>query len=282
MTIRQLHFVPPVPYLVAEEHGLFSAVGVEVEPRRTRSSAEQLEGLRSGAIDVAITAMDNVFVWNTLGIDVRIVAQAEQTTLLSIYATPGHRSLDDLEDKRFAVDALANGFAIVARRVLADAGVEVSFVEVGGVKERLDALVAGAADATLLGPPLDELAERAGMAFIASTNAALPAMPGQGIVVRAARTSLERTELEAYLRAMALAVERCEAISDADGIALLERHGFVGRSAGEIWRTRPRSLTVDPKGLELLEAMRAGFGLLPDGYRGLESIADTVLADSDQ
>ncbi len=282
MTIRQLHFVPPVPYLVAEEHGFFAAAGVEVEPRRTRSSAEQLDGLRSGEIDVAITAMDNVFVWNTLGVDVRIVAQAEQTTLLSIYATPGHRSLDDLEGKRFAVDALANGFAIVARRVLEDAGVAVSFVEVGGVKERLDALVAGTADATLLGPPLDELAQRAGMVFIASANDALPTMPGQGVVVRAARTPKEGAELAAYLGAMAAAVERSETIADADGIALLERHGFVGLSAGEIWRTRPRSLTVDPESLALLEAMRADFGLLPDRYRGLGSIADTALAGSEQ
>ncbi|WP_417564770.1 ABC transporter substrate-binding protein [Microbacterium sp.] len=279
MTIRQIHFVPPVSYLIAEEYGLFAAAGVEVEARRTRSSSQQLDALRAGEVDVAVTAMDNVFIWNALGADTRVVAQLEQTTLLSVYATPGHQTLQDLDGGRFAVDAVANGFAIVARRILEDAGVSVSFMEVGGVKERLDALVAGSSEATLLGPPLDELAERAGMVFMASANDALPALPGQGAVVRAVRTEREDAELRAYLGALDAAVARSETIPHVEGMALLERQGFVGLSAAEIWRTRPRSLGVDPEGLALLEAMRADFELLPEGYSGLSTIAEALRLD---
>lgn len=274
MTIRQLHFVPPVPLLVAEELGLVAAAGLEIDSRRTRSSAEQLTGLRSGDTDVAVTAMDNVFVWNSLGVDVRIVAQAERTTELSVYATPVHRSLADLDGAGFAVDALANGFAILARALLVDAGVTVTYVEAGGVTERLDALVAGVVDATLLGPPLDALAEQAGMVRLASVDEAFPGLPGQGLVVRAGCPTLEAAELRAYLGVLDAAVVAATSMSVAQGTALLERRGLPARAAAAAWRTRPRSIAVDTAGLARVEALRRSLDLLPDGYLGLESVHD--------
>lgn len=277
MTIRQSYFVPPVPYLVAKEFGIFASEGLVIDSRRTRSSGEQLEGLLSREIDVAITAIDNIFVWNTLGADVRVIAQVEKTTLLSVYATPGHRSLRDLDQGRFAVDATANGFAIVARRLLEDCGVFATFIEVGGVKERFEALVAGTVAATLLGPPLDELAERSGLIRLASANEAIPTLPGQGVVVRATRSRDETEELRAYLAALDAAIVITDSMADRDGVALLQQWGFPGRSAVDAWRTRPRSIAVDPDGLAALESLRAGFNLLPIGYEGTTQIVDGSL-----
>ncbi|WP_324650622.1 ABC transporter substrate-binding protein [Georgenia sp. H159] len=277
MSLRQLVFVPPVPLLVAEELGLLAAAGLDVETRRTRSSAEQLDALRSGDADAVVTAMDNVFVWNQLGADVRIVAQVERTTSLAVYAAPERRALADLHGARFAVDAYANGFAIIARTLLARAGVEATFVEVGGVTERLDALVTGAADATLLGPPLDKLAERAGLVRLTSANEVFPALPGQGVVVRATRSAQETATLTAYLAVLAAAVTATEAMGDDDGAVLLEQHGFPSDAAATAWRTRPRSLAVDPGGLGLLEELREHLDLIPPGYAGRAALHDGAL-----
>ncbi|MCK6212113.1 ABC transporter substrate-binding protein [Georgenia sp. EYE_87] len=280
--IRQLYFVPPVPLLIAEELGLLATAGLDLESRRTRSSAEQLDGLRSGEVDVAVTAMDTVFVWNEHGADVRIVAEVERTTPLGVYATPGHRALADLDGARFAVDALTNGFAIIAR-TLASAGIRPTYVEIGGVTERLDALVAGAADATLLGPPLDRLAERAGMVRLASANDAFPALPGQGLVVRARCEPQEQAALDVYLGVLEAAVRATESMSDREGVTILERHGFPARAAADVWTTRPRSTVVDADGLALLEGLRAGLDLLPEGYTGIGSILDAArLPPADQ
>ncbi|MBX3099536.1 MAG: ABC transporter substrate-binding protein [Salinibacterium sp.] len=278
MTLRQSFFVPPVPFLVAEELGLFAEAGVEVESRRARSSTEQLDGLHSGEIDLAITAMDNVFVWNQRGVDLRVVAQVEATTLLTVYARPGTRSLDDLSGGRFAVDAMTNGFALIARRLLEEAGVSASFVEAGGVKERLDALIEGTVDGTLLGPPLDELAERVGMVALASANAAFPELPGQGVVVRAQRPAGENAKITAYISALAAATEMANHMADADGVALLKENGFPGRSAVNAWRSRPSGIAVDSDGLALVESIRADFGLLPPGYKGAADILDGSFA----
>lgn len=277
MRIRQLVFVRPVPVVVAEELGLFASAGLSIESRRARSSDEQVAALRSGTVDVVVTAMDNVFGWNRSGADVRIIAQVERTTPLTVYARPGHRSLADLDGGTFAVDAVASGFAIVARTLLSQAGAHVTYVETGGVAERLDALVTGAADGTLLGPPFDTRAAAAGMVALTSVAESLPSLPGQGLVVRAARSAQERAGLTAYLAVLAAAVTAAEAIGDDDGTALLEQHGFPGDAAATAWRTRPRSLAVDPEGLRLLEVLRERLDLIPDGYAGRAALHDGAL-----
>lgn len=232
MTLRVSYFVPPEPLVQAKARGLLD--GVELDEIRTTGSPAQLAGLLDGTVDVAATAIDNLFEWVRAGADVRLLAQVEATTPLGIYADQAVESLADLGGQRFAVDAFTNGFALVARCLLGEADVEVQWVEVGGVKERLDALLAGTADATLLGRPFDGHARQAGKREIVNVQQAFPSFPGQGLVVRA--EVLGTPELHEFL----------------DGL------GHAGL------------LPVDPKGLDVLTAIRDSLGLLP---------AEVVLGD---
>ena len=268
MSLRQSHFVPPVSYLLADELGLLQ--GVEVVPTRTTSSAEQLRALLAGEQDVVVTAIDNLFEWTRAGADLRLVAQIEASTPLGIHAGPDAKSLADLAGCRFAVDAPDNGFALIAKRLLWDAGVEVEFVVVGGVRERLDALLDGSADATLLGPPFDKLAEQAGFDPVVDVNSLLPELPGQGLVVRA--EILESEELQRYLGALVRGVEAGESMADSEGIELLERRGYQA-AAASAWGARARTLEVDPRGLQLLTEIRRSLNMLPPGS-GLEVLCD--------
>ena len=92
---------------------------------------------------MVVTAIDNLFEWTRAGADLRLVAQIEATTPLGLHARGDVDSLADLAGCRFAVDAPDNGFALIAKRLLRDAGVEVNYVVVGGVRERLEALLGG-------------------------------------------------------------------------------------------------------------------------------------------
>lgn len=268
MSLRQSHFVPPVSYLLADELGFLQ--GLEVLPTRTASSAEQLRALIAGEQDMVVTAIDNLFEWTRVGADLRLVAQIEATTPLGLHARGDADSLADLAGCRFAVDATDNGFALIAKRLLLDAGVEVNYVVVGGVRERLDALLGGQVDATLLGPPFDKLAEQAGMRRVVDVNALLPELPGQGLVVRA--ELLESEELERYLRALVCGVEAGQSMAEAQGIELLERRGYQAAAAAA-WGTRALTLTVDRCGLELLTEIRRSLGMLPPDI-GLEELCD--------
>lgn len=266
--LRQSQFVPPVPLIVARRLGLLD--GIELEERRTTGSPEQLAGLLSGEVDIAITAIDNLFAWREAGADVRLVAQTEATTPLGLYGRPGTDRLTDLAGVRFGVDAATNGFSLVARYLLEREGVTVEFVEVGGVKERLDALLAGEVAATLLGPPFDAAARDAGAPLLATVAALLPDFPGQGLVVRAELVG--SAELTEYLRALRRAVEAGARMTDAEGEALLSGAGF-GAAAAAAWASRPATLEVDLGGLELLTEIRSRLGLMPPGIR-LEVLND--------
>ncbi|MGO4587610.1 ABC transporter substrate-binding protein [Paenarthrobacter sp. 2TAF44] len=268
-TLRQSHFVPPVSYLLAEDLGFLR--GSDVVLTRTTSSAEQLRALLAGEQDMVVTAIDNLFEWTLAGADLRLVAQVEATTPLGIHARSGLATITDLAGCRFAVDAPNNGFALIAKRLLRDAGVEVDYRVVGGVRERLDALLDGEVDATLLGAPLDKLAEKSGFARIVDINAWLPELPGQGLVVRA--DVVGSVELERYLRALARGVEAGVQLSDAQGIELLERCGFQA-GATSAWDSRARTLTVDQRGLELLTGIRQSLGMLGQGT-SLKELCDT-------
>lgn len=258
MTLRQSQFVASVPLIVATELGLLDQV--DLVTTRTVGSADQLRALMNDELDLVVTAIDNLFEWTKAGADLRLLAQVERTTPLGLYSRPGLSSLADLAGGRFAVDAFANGFALIARHILGSAGVEVEFVEVGGVRERLEALLSADADATLLGPPFDGLARGAGMTLLEDVNELFPSLPGQGLI---ARTGIaESDELAVYLNALHRAVAASTSMSDEEGVALLERHGFQSAAAAA-WNCRPRSLEVDTGGLVLLTEIRAGLGLLP-------------------
>lgn len=269
MTLRQSHFVPPASYLLAEDLGFLQASRVRLT--RTTSSGEQLRALLAGEQDMVVTAIDNLFEWTLAGADLRLVAQVEATTPLGIHARAGLERLADLAGCRFAVDAPNNGFALIAKRLLRDAGIEVDYVVVGGVRERLDALLGGDVDATLLGAPFDKLAEKAGFARVVDINAWLPELPGQGLVVRA--DILESEELGRYLRALAGGVEAGALMPDAQGIELLERCGYQA-GAASAWSARARTLAVDPRGLELLTGIRQSLGMLPRTV-ALEELCDS-------
>ena len=73
--LRQTHFVAPVPLIVAIEHDLLSRAGLHVEVTDTRGSDEQFAQLAAGEQDLAVTASDNLFAWNTLGVAMIEIAQ---------------------------------------------------------------------------------------------------------------------------------------------------------------------------------------------------------------
>lgn len=275
MKVRQSHFVPPVPYLVADELGLFARFGVEVESQRTHSSREQYEGLASGDIDVAITAMDNVFSWNSRGIRVGVAGQVERSTPLSLFATPAHAVLADLDGCRFAVDDLTSGFSVLVRALFKDAGLSATLVERGGVTERLEALLDGRADATLLGPPLDHRAEGAGLVALASINDAFPDLPGQGVVIRVPAGGEQSRAITAYLDALAKAISVSATWGEDEGVALLQHAGIPASAAVKLWQARATTLEVSAPGLALLERLRSDLGLLPTGSTHLPNILAT-------
>lgn len=274
--LRQSVFVPPPLYIVASQLGFLAEAGVEVDTTLTRSSEQQRAQLIAGDCDLAVTAIDNLIVWNATGAGVRLVAQLERTTPLHL---AGGRQFDTIESLRGAelgVDAVDNGFAVVLRHVLRSHGLapgDYRLTPVGGVRERYDALLAGDIAATLLGPPLDEFARREGLPILLAVGDELPDYPGQGLV--AGPAALASTEpISRYLAALDRSRRWLATAGTADAVDVLVRGGYTEPSARASLNSTPESLTPAALGLRHLYSIRAELGMMPSGAPGADELFD--------
>jgi ABC-type nitrate/sulfonate/bicarbonate transport system substrate-binding protein len=247
-------FVPPAVHAAATAAGVVA--GDWLDATRTTSSDAQFDELAAGQCDAAITAMDNVFAWQRRpgGASLRVVAQVERTTPLTLVARPGVDALAGLRGARILVDAPANGFVVALLAMLDSVGVHVADVVLdaaGGVAERQQALADGRGDATLLGPPFDAMAVEAGMIALTTVQDHEPAYPGQALVVR---------------------IDDPAAMARA-GRWLAAVHSVLGTDP-----TLPTSLRPDRDGVDVLLRHRRQLGL-PGADDSYDTLVDASLLD---
>ncbi len=169
-------FSPSVLLRVARRTGLLAAAGLAVTEVPVASSPAQFRALLDGRLDAAVTSPDNVLAYryvptNPLGrtADVRIVAGIDRGLGLGVYARGGTRGAAALAGARVAVDVPDSGFAFALYAVLADAGLgrdDYAVLSLGSTPRRLEALLAGECDATMLGAGNDLRAEDAGLPLL--------------------------------------------------------------------------------------------------------------------
>jgi ABC-type nitrate/sulfonate/bicarbonate transport system substrate-binding protein len=277
--MKVMWFAPPAVALAAQ--GLALPGADAIESTRTRGSDEQFDMLVRGDCDAVVTAMDNVFAWNRRpgpG-DFCIVAQIERTTPLVVMARPGIPSLAALRGANLLIDAPGNGFVIALRALLRAEGLgldDYRFIEAGGVKERLDALLAGQGDATLLGPPFDTIAAQGGQQRLATVQERYPQFPGQGLVV--SRSALPRFEatLRRWLHALDGVCQHAVNAAVATTEALQRAGGLEAAGAAAMQRGIPATLVPDRIGVELLATMRRELGL-PGADDPYDTLVHTAL-----
>lgn len=279
MAVRVMWFAPPALAVAAQ--GLGEPGADAIDAARTRGSDEQFDTLIGGGCDAVVTAMDNIFAWNRRpgpG-DFCIVAQIERTTPLVLMGRPDLRHPADLRGAGLLVDAPGNGFVIALRALLQAEGLgsnDYRLLEVGGVKERLDALLAGQGDATLLGPPFDAVATAAGQAVIARIQDRYPAFPGQGLVVSRSALPRFRTQLLKWLVALDQTCRKAAVDPDAVKAALQRAAGVDSAGAAAMFGLLPAALQPSRPGFELLLSMRRELQL-PGGEDSYDALVDTTL-----
>lgn len=275
-TLRLLWFVPSPMAILADAWKLTSDIPIHTE--RNPSSDAQFDALASGQADAVVTSMDNVMDWNLrVGPqDLRIFAQMEQTTPLTLVGQKGRGGVETLRGATILVDAPNNGFVVALRAMLAEhqVGPDAYAMEpVGGVKERFEALMGGHGDATLLGPPFDGMALQAGLSRMASVQEHYPTFPGQGLVVSARAAERLHPSLSAWLNALDIARQRmvCEPDVARQALAL---SGLPAPAVEAMVRSMADSLRPDRAGVELLIKQRRMIGL-PGADTRYEQLVDT-------
>jgi hypothetical protein len=189
-------FTPSVVLDLARSTGALSEVGLTVEEVPVTSSPGQFRSLLADELHVGLTSPDNVLAYrfspsNPLGstLDVRIVAAIDRGLGLGLYGRPGF-SATDLPGSRVGVDVPVSGFALALYALASSLGAprsSYSLESLGSTPQRLEALLAGSCDATMLNAGNELTAEAAGCVLLASAAASLS--PYLGTVVAVAGTA---------------------------------------------------------------------------------------------
>lgn len=183
-------FTPSVLLDLAGRTGALSDAGLEVTEVPVTSSPGQFRSLVAGDLDVALTSPDNVLAYrynpgNPLGrvVDARIVAAVDRGMGLGLYGRPGFTP-EELRGARVAVDVPVSGFALTLYALAESLGTQRDDYELlsqGSTPQRLQALLGGESDATMLNAGNELIAEAAGCPRLAGVDAV--ASPYLGTVV---------------------------------------------------------------------------------------------------
>ncbi len=170
----------PFPIIVAKENRLFEQAGLDVELINIPPTVA-VTALISGDIQYVI------FAGTTLnaavrGLPVKLVMVYNDRPLFSLMSRPEIHSIKELKGKVLGVATLTSGESFLSRRLLKDAGIdadkEMTLRVIGNTPDRLQALRAGAVDATTLTVPADILAERLGLRRLAFMGDTLESING--------------------------------------------------------------------------------------------------------
>lgn len=284
-------FSPPVVLDLAASSGLLDAAGIEVTEHPVPSSPAQFRSLADGDLHVALTSPDNVLAYrfnphNPVGrlLDARIVGAVDRALGLGLYGRPGFTA-DDLRGARVGVDVPHSGFALALYALAERLGVrrdEYELVTLGSTPKRLQALLTGECDATMLNAGNDLLAEAAGCVRLAGVTDHFSPYLGTVVAV-VGEEHLEKGRLLA--RALTeTAAEILGGSLDAEAVASARRRLALDETLARRYVERMRSVDeglvadgrVDRESLETLVALRTAW--LPEVVDGYD-VMDAALAE---
>jgi ABC-type nitrate/sulfonate/bicarbonate transport system substrate-binding protein len=172
----------------------------------TPNSVTQMTELSQGKFDIAMTAVDNIVAYVEGQGEAPIGPQPEffafmgsDSGFLSLVGSARIERIADFAGKMLSVDALTTGYAFVLYEVMRRHGLERSAYDlrrVGGMVQRLNSLIDGNEEGTLLSAPYNLLAKAKGLRPLVKATSVLGRYQGN---VAAARRSWAKENAESVV-----------------------------------------------------------------------------------
>ena len=154
------------PLWIAVTDGLFAQQGLEVEVEFfSGGSVPIIQAMVAGQYPIGMPGGGDTILNRLGGGDLLLVGVHQGFFTIDAYAPPDIRSIADLKGRRIAVTRVGTSTYFAAVAALASAGLkpdDVAFVQAGGVPESATVLMAGQADAAMIGYPAAIRVEQAG------------------------------------------------------------------------------------------------------------------------
>ena len=266
-----------LPMLAGIEKGIFAKHGLDVRMLATPNSRQQREGLAAGAFEIAQSAVDNAVAMVEAAHHDVVIVMGISSGMNEFIVQPDVRTLADVRGRSLVVDAPNTAYALVAKKILLNAGlkegIDYKVKEIGRGEYRLKAMLEDKQlAATVTNPPYTVQAVQQGLKSLGRQIDMLGPYQADGVFVMRAWAQANATTLERYLAAYVEALRwSLRPENRAECIALLTHNLGLSRETAE--GTYP--LLVDPK-----------FGFTPDakldlqGFRNLLALRAEVESKS--
>jgi ABC-type nitrate/sulfonate/bicarbonate transport system substrate-binding protein len=187
------------------DEGIFARQGLDVDLQFTQNSVELRDGLARGDFDIAHAAVDNAVAMREAGPDVVIVCGGDNS-MNELFVQPDVGSVAQLRGKTLIVDAPNTAYALQAKKILKNAGVqpgEYTVKQVGGTFQRIGAMLADRSNtASTLNPPFSLQAVQAGLRSLGRVSDLLGPYQASGAFVMRPWAQAHREVLARYLAAL--------------------------------------------------------------------------------
>ncbi len=220
-----------IPFWVALDGGEFKKAGLEVDPVMISGGSKSMQALLSGGLDFAHVSGGVSVQANLSGADVTILATAANSMPAGVIAAKDIKTFQDLRGKRIGIASFGGNNDIGLRFAFKKNGInpdkDVTFLQMGGERNRLTALERGAISATIMSPPGLFVAEAQGYNRLGDLNAMGMRYPELSIVGRKRDVKERRDLVRRYLRAYLESVRVMKSNRDLT-IRVIEKYIHVG------------------------------------------------------
>jgi len=178
---------------VIKDAGIFSKNGLDVSLVLIAGGSGIVQALIAGDLPIAVVSGEPSILARLQGADTVILGGLINIIDFSIITAPGIKKPQDLKGKKLAVSRFGSSTDFVVRYALEKWGLvadrDVAILQTGSQPARLAALKSGAVHGTIVGPPADIVARKAGFNELATPEQLNLAYPNTSIVSTASTAS---------------------------------------------------------------------------------------------
>ena len=153
------------PFWLAIDEGLFARQGLDIDAQFVGGSSAIIQAMTGGQYPIGLVGGGDVILNRLSGGDLLMVSTHNALFTIEAYAKPEIRAIADLKGKTIVVTRLGTSTYFAALSMLEYGGLkaeDVAFIQSGGVSESAAVLIAGQADAGMMGYPAGLRAQQAG------------------------------------------------------------------------------------------------------------------------
>ncbi len=281
--LRTIGYYPLPAFVIAQEKGLFSRAGLQVEFEIATFAPEHNRGMAEGRWELSLTSPDTMIARATRdGHDFVLLLMVEQGLQVKLFGAKDIKCPADVRGKLLAGDPGDSNYDLHRRKILRDYGVyetEYQVKIIGTSPFRLEALRKGEVSACMVAPPYDAKALSEGFNLLAQADDHIPDYPTAGCWSRKAWAQENRDKLLRFARAFLQATDWVLAAENRDE-ALNLIQGFEGitreQAESKLSRAIPKA-AIDPAAINRVVQLRIEMGLYDPPHDPIERFYDASI-----